>query len=133
MVVASTGASTSSWKWVAPPPQMLGGQANPVMLSMPTMSCQPPVPETLGAIRAVEPSKPELNKRFAETGDVRPVGGEVASLGNSDTFAPPHPASRLMTAIPARSSNKRPVALRRFNPPAGCAGKPRDALRFQFM
>src|SRR5437773_4745707 len=121
---------------------------------MPTMFCQQPVPkQSLGTLRTVEPSKPELNKSFAEgfagagdgggdgvgdgagdgAGDVTPVGGEGASLGDSDTFASPHPASRLMTAIAARSSNKRWRALRRLNPPAGCAGKPRDALRFQFM
>src|SRR5712691_8949053 len=113
---------------------MVGGQANPVMLSTPTMFCQQPVPkQSLGTDRATAPSNPEPNKSFAEPGDVRPVGGEVASLGDTDTFASPHPASRLMTAIAARSSNKRPSALRRRNPAAGCAGIPRDALRFHFI
>src|SRR5712691_1939164 len=113
---------------------MVGGQANPVMLSTPTMFCQQPVPkQSLGTDRATAPSNPEPNKSFAEPGDVRPVGGEVASLGDTDTFASPHPASRLMTAIPARSSNKRLPALRRLNPPGCRARKLSGVLRIQLM
>src|SRR6267143_2005791 len=86
MVVASTGPSAIIWNLIALPPQILIGQANPVVLSTPTMSCQAPVPQKpLGALRAVKPSKPELNKRFAEPG--AGAGGATVTGGTTGAGA----------------------------------------------
>src|SRR5712692_8447477 len=52
-----------SWKLMLPP-QILAGQVNPVVLSAPTMVCQ----QLAGTFKAVAPSKPELNRSFAEPG-----------------------------------------------------------------
>src|SRR6266404_5471844 len=59
---------------------MLGGQVNPVVLSVPTTSCQA-LGTLYGALRAVEPSKPELNRSFAEPGVVEPLVVEVLVVG----------------------------------------------------
>ena len=50
-----------SWKLMLPP-QILAGQVNPVVLSAPTVVCQ----QLAGRFKAVAPSKPELNRSFAE-------------------------------------------------------------------
>src|SRR5438309_9056892 len=52
-----------SWKLMLPP-QVLAGQVNPVVLSAPTVVCQ----QLAGRFKAVAPSKPELNRSFAEPG-----------------------------------------------------------------
>src|SRR5436309_12008155 len=52
-----------SWKLMLPP-QILAGQVNPVVLSAPTVVCQ----QLAGRCKAVAPSKPELNRSFAEPG-----------------------------------------------------------------
>src|SRR5437773_4857675 len=52
-----------SWKLMLPP-QILAGQVNPVVLSAPTVVCQ----QLAGRFKAVAPSKPELNRSFAEPG-----------------------------------------------------------------
>src|SRR5437870_5497245 len=85
------------WKRVALPPQILIGQADPVVLSTPTMSCQPPVvKKPLGVLRAVELSKPDLNRRFAEscaaagggtTGVGAGAGGETVTGGTTGVGA----------------------------------------------
>src|SRR5713101_2719463 len=81
MVVASTEPSTSNWNLLVLPPQMLIGQVNPVVLSVPEMSCQAPVPKKLfGALRAVPGSKPDLNKSVAGCGEASlPVDNETLS------------------------------------------------------
>src|SRR5258708_268384 len=76
------GVMAIIWKRVGPPPQILGGQVNPVVLSAPTMPCQAPVvKKALGALRAVKPSKPALNRRLAEPGVG--AGGETATGGTT--------------------------------------------------
>src|SRR5882724_5020066 len=59
---------------------MLGGHVNPVVLSVPTTSCQA-LGTLYGALRAVAPSKPELNKSLAEPGAVEPLVVEVLVVG----------------------------------------------------
>jgi hypothetical protein len=55
------------------------------MLSMPTRPCQAPVPKKLlGGRRAVVPSKPELNNRFAEAGGTGFGEGDGAGFGAAD-------------------------------------------------
>src|SRR5229473_2075552 len=86
MFVASTGAETIIWKRVGPLPQILGGQVNPVVVSAPTMPCQAPVPKkSVGGLAAVKPSKPELNRRFAEPG--AGAGGEIVTGGTTGAGA----------------------------------------------
>src|SRR5258708_1662430 len=80
------GVMAIIWKRVGPPPQILGGQVNPVVLSAPTMPCQAPVvKKALGALRAVKPSKPELNRRLAEPGVG--AGGETVTGGTTGVGA----------------------------------------------
>src|SRR5258708_9394357 len=80
------GVMAIIWKRVGPPPQILGGQVNPVVLSAPTMPCEAPVvKKALGALRAVKPSKAELNRRLAEPGVG--AGGETVTGGTTGVGA----------------------------------------------
>src|SRR5438105_3909723 len=68
---------------------MLGGQANPVAPSTPSMLCQAPFPKKpLGALRGGMPSNPELNRSLAEpavTGGTTGVGVGAGAGGATVT------------------------------------------------
>src|SRR5258706_7781428 len=82
------GVSASRKKRL-PPPQTFEGQAKPgeMLESVPVMSCQQPVDQqSSGAIglRAVVPSKPEANRRFAAlawTAKANPVARSMKAAG----------------------------------------------------
>src|SRR6266404_2694594 len=69
-----------SWKLMLPP-QILAGQVNPVVLSAPTVVCQ----QLAGTFKAVAPSKPELNRSFAEPG--AGAGGATVTGGTTGAGA----------------------------------------------